>query len=337
MRKTTKLLIWLLVSIFLVVVFLNFFVFGVPEKDNIIFGVNFSEAQMKFLGLDWKKGYLDILEDLKVKQIKLITNWDFIEPEKDTFNFSNTDWQLQEADSHGASIIYVLGMKTGRWPECHVPAFILNLPQDQQQEALLGYIKETIIRYKDEKSIVAWQAENEPFFNFGVCPWYDKSFLVKEVELIKSLDSSRPIIVSDSGEQSFWFQAANIGDIVGTTLYRKVWLHITDNFGFYITWPFSPKSYWLKAEFIQIVFHKKVINVELQAEPWFPNIFIKMPIEEQEKIFSPQDFDAYVDYARHTGFDTFYFWGTEWWYWMKETNNNPAIWNEAKKIISSSH
>ena len=51
-------------------------------------------------------------------------------------------------------------------------------------------------------------------FKFGECPsWYYKNddFLKKEVALVKSLDPSRQIIISDSGEQSTWFGAAKVG------------------------------------------------------------------------------------------------------------------------------
>lgn len=331
--KKLSLFFWLLLVLLLIVLVVNLFVLQGKKNDHIAFGVNFSEAHMQFLGLDWKKGYLDMLEDLGVKHIKILTNWDFLESQNGVFNFQDTDWQIQEAGNHGADVIYVIGMKTGRWPECHVPDFVLNLSKDQQQQVLLSYIKETILRYKDEKSIIAWQAENEPLFNFGLCPWYDTNFLKKEVQLIKSLDNSRPVIVSDSGEQSSWWKAAGIGDVVGTTLYRKVWLHITDHFGFYVTMPFSPNIYHVKAEVIGLLFHKKVINVELQAEPWFPNVFTGLPLDQQKKLFSTQEFDSYVDYAERTGFDTFYFWGAEWWDWMKEKNNSPEIWNDAKKYF----
>ena len=46
-----------------------------------------------------------------------------------------------------------------------------------------------------------------------------------------------------------------------------------------------------------------------------------------------QQFKDNVEYAKETGFDTFYLWGSEWWYWMKTVNDQPEIWNEAKKLF----
>ena len=332
MTKTFMILLLILVILLLFFIYI-FFIAKAPEQKNITWGVNFSQAQVEFLKLDWQKAYLAVLEDLGAKNIKLITNWDWIEGKKGSYYFDDIDWQIEQAQKNKAKIIYVVGMKTGRWPECHLPGWANNLSKKEQQETLLEYIKEVVLRYKDSNVIVAWQAENEPFFDFGECPWYDEDFVAKEVNLIKSLDSSRPVIVSDAGEQSLWFKPAKIGDIVGTTLYRKVWVHITDDFGFHLASPLAPNSYWIKAQIIKKLFGKKVINVELQAEPWFPDIFKEMSLPQQEKLMSVAQFRKNIDYAKQTGLDEFYLWGTEWWYWLKEVHNKPEIWNEAKKLF----
>ena len=250
MKKIFKIgLIFSVVIILLAVAgYFYFFVGKSPKQDSgITWGVDFSQMQAQALGLDWKDVYLSAINDLGVKNIKIHTQWDWIEGQKGKYFFDDTDWQLQQAKNKGVKVIYVVGMKSGRWPECHVPMWAERLNKQQQQEEILKYIKTTILRYKGNSAIINWQVENEPLFNFGVCPWYDKSFLKEEVALAKSLDSSRKIIISDSGEQSNWFEAAKIGDIVGITMYRKVWAHITDGFGFNVDWPFSPVTYWIPA------------------------------------------------------------------------------------------
>ena len=134
------------------------------------------------------------------------------------------DWQINELEKRNAKVFLVIGMKTTRWPECHIPYWAINLKKSEQQEKILRMLEKIILRYKDSPSIWAWQVENEPFFPFGVCPWVDKKFVKKEVDLVKSLDpQKRPIIIADSGEGSFWVQAAQIGHIPSTTMYKKVW------------------------------------------------------------------------------------------------------------------
>lgn len=305
---------------------------NVPKKE-ITWGVVFSQMQAEALKLNWKEAYAAILEDLGAKHIKLHTQWDWVEGEKDRYYFNDIDWQIKEAGKNNADMIYVVGMKTGRWPECHVPSWAKILSKEEQQAEILEYIEVVVGRYKNSKAIIAWQAENEPLFVFGQCPWYDKEFLKKEVALIKSLDPLRPVIITDSGEQSLWMEAAKIGDIVGTTLYRKVWVHLTDKLGFYLDFPIPAISYRIKAKIIEKIFNKEVINVELQAEPWFPSIYIDTPLEEQEKSMNVTQFKKNVGYARKTGLDTFYFWGAEWWFWLKEVHHKPDIWLEAKKLF----
>ncbi len=223
MKKLIKisLLVAAIVLTLILIVFCYFFVGKAPKAKNILWGVNFSQMQAEALRIDWRKTYLALFDELGVKNIKLLTQWDWIEGKKDDYYFKDIDWQIKEAESRGVKIIYVVGMKTGRWPECHIPSWAQGLSKKEQQAEIIKYIKEVILRYKSSKTITAWQVENEPLLVFGQCPWYDKSFLKKEVELVKSLDNTRPVIVSDSGELSSWFGVAKIGDIIGTTMYRK--------------------------------------------------------------------------------------------------------------------
>lgn len=335
MTKIIKILFLFLIIIFalLAIVFGYFFVGSAPRQENILWGVNFSQMGAENLKLNWKKTYLALLDDLGAKKIKLITNWDFVESKRGEYYFSDIDWQLQEAEKHNVELIYVVGIKTGRWPECHDPQWAKQLSVAQEQQQLLNYVKEVILRYKNSKSIIAWQVENEPLFKFGQCPWHDKKFLKREVEFVKSLDPSRPIIISDSGEQSLWFGAAKIGDKVGTTMYRKVWGRINDEFGFHIDSFLPPVYYWRKAELIKRIFGKEVIAVELQAEPWASKLFYDVPVEEQLKTMNLEQFQKNIEYAKRTGLKEFYFWGSEWWYWMKTTQNQPEIWDEAKTLF----
>lgn len=324
-----------MIIILIIVIIYAFFIFKIPQAKQVIWGVNFSKSQAEFLRLDWKKAYLGLLEDLGAKHIKLITNWNLIENKKDHYDFSDVDWQIKETEKYGADLIYVVGIKTGRWPECYIPDWAKPLSKSEQQEEILTYLHETVLRYKDKKSIVYWQVENEPLFNFGICPWYDKKFLSKEVQLVKSLDPTRQVIVSDSGELSVWLRVAPVGDILGITMYRNVWAHITNNYGFYWESIFPPITYWAKAKIVNIFFHKKVVVTELQAEPWVNGSFLEVPMKEQEKTMDLDQFRENIVFAKKTGFDTFYLWGSEWWYWMKEEQGRPEIWNEVKKLLSN--
>lgn len=310
--------------------FCFFFVGQAPKTENIVWGVNFSQKQAEALGLDWQKTYLALIEDLGAKNIKLAVYWDLLEPERGRYDFSALDWQVKTAEEKGAKILLAMGVKVPRWPECHIPSWAGALDDKERQEEVLAMLEKTVLRYEKFDSIVGWQVENEPLFPFGRCPKPDKDFLKKEADLVKSLSTGKPVIISDSGEGSFWFKAAGIGDIVGTTIYRKAWF---EKPGIYVNYPFPPVFYWRKAELIEKFFNKKVICVELQAEPWGPKLIQDSSVSEQEKTMGLSRFRSNVEFAEKTGLDKFYLWGGEWWYWLKEKQNKPEIWDEAKKLF----
>lgn len=316
----------------LLLIFIAYLFIGTPpQAKEIIWGVNFSQKHAKNLRLDWKETYLALLDDLGTKNLKVAAHWDLLEPEKNKYYFDDLDWQIKEAENHSAKILLVIGMKTPRWPECHIPEWAINFSKEEQQKEILEMLEKVVLRYKDSKAIEYWQVENEPFFPFGECPWVDKNFVKKEIDLVKSLDlQKREIVISDSGEGSLWFAAAKLGDIVGTTMYEKVWVR---QLGIYVTYPFPPTFYWRKAKYIEKIFDKEVICVELQAEPWGPKLLYDSPIEEQEKTMNLEQFQKNVEFAKRTGFNRFYFWGAEWWFWLKEIQNKPEIWVEAKKFF----
>ncbi len=325
-----KIIIFKLFFILLIIAF--FFVGKSPVKKEPEWGVTFSKKYAEDLNLDWKETYLALINDLNVKKIRIPFYWDLIEKEKDVYDFKNTDWILEEALEKEVEIIPVIGIKVPRWPECHVPEWAKELSQEEQQKEILDLIQEIVPRYKNYTNISYWQIENEPFLDFGNCPWYDKSFLLKEIELVRKLDPETPILVSESGELSTWFPASRIADIVGTTMYRQTWWHRAG--GFYFRYPITPVHYYRKSLLVDWFFKKEVICVELQAEPWGPAPTYVISLEQQEESMSLKKFKENIDYARKTGLPEFYLWGAEWWYWMKETHNQPEFWEEAKSLFN---
>ena len=330
MKRILKYFLIILVAIFLIVI--CFFFVGFPkETENITWGVNFSQKHAQALGLDWREAYSALLDDLGVRNFKIGTHWDLIEPEQNNYTFEDLDWQIQELEKKGARANLVIGMKTPRWPEGHIPEWAKGLSKEEQQDRILKLVEETVLKYKDSGSIWAWQVENEPFFVFGDCPWYDKEFFKKEVQLVKSLDSfNKTVIISDTGEWSLWTEPAKIGDIVAVTMYRKVW---AKEIKMYLPAYFPATYYSRRAFLVEKIFNKKVICGELQVEPWCPSLLYDCSLAEQKKTMDLDQFKKNISFAKKTGLDEFYLWGSEWWYWLKEKENMPEIWQEAKKLF----
>lgn len=325
----------IILLVFLVII-IGIFVFlfvgrATPAKD-ITWGVIFSQKHSELMGLDWKENYISLLDDIKFRNLKLIVYWDLIEKEPGVYDFTDMDWQIEEAENRGAKILLVIGRKVPRWPECHIPDWAKNLSQEEFNAKLLDYLEQVVLRYRDYPSIEMWQVENEPFFPFGEnCPLISGEDLKKEIDLVKSFDyKKRPVVVSESGEFPLWFKAAKYGDIVGHTLYRVVW---SSEFKVYFR-PYFPSIFYnRKSWLIDKLFNKDVICVELQAEPWGPTLLYDLPVEEQEKSMNLEQFKKIIQFAKNTGTDTFYLWGSEWWYWMKENQNRPEIWDEVKSLL----
>jgi len=316
----------LIIPLFIIIALFAWFLFGSAPKANISWGVNFSQMHAENLGLDWKEFYLAVLDDLKVKNIKILVNWDWISGKKGEFYFNDLDFQIQEAKKRDVKVILSVGMKTGRWPECHIPDWAKLLSKEEREQAVLAYLDNIVNRYKN--SVSFWQVENEPFFPFGNCPKTDVNFLREEVALVKQIDPAHPVIITDTGEFSLWLKPSKIGDIVGTTMYSKVWLKELNS---YFLSPFPPLSYYLRAKLINWVYGKKVQCLELQAEPWGPVLLYDLPLLEQEKSMDIYQFKKNIEFAKKTGWDTFYLWGVEWWYQMK--SQKPEFWEEAKKLF----
>ncbi len=316
----------------LLLIFIGYFFVGsAPKAEKIDWGVNFSQAQASYLGLDWREVYLALLNDVQIKKLKLITNWNHLEQQEGKYDFNDLDWQLARAKENRAEIFLTIGMRAPRWPECHIPEWAKGLDKQEQQEKILTLIEKIVLRYQNEDVIVMWQVENEPFFPFGECPWTDKEFLKKEIALVKSLDlRHRPVAISDSGEWSFWITAAKLGDKVATTLHRKIWFKELKT---YILYPLRPIFYWRKAQIVEKFFNKEVIGGELQEEPWCSGGLRECSLLEQEKTMDLKQFRKNIEFARETGLKEFYLWGSEWWYWMKSQQGQSEIWDEARNLF----
>jgi len=319
--------IYFILALFLVFIF--FFIGFSKPKEDIVWGVNFSQKYCANLGLDWKQTYSALLDDMGAKNIKIAVHWDLMNPSKDKFYFDDLDWQINKAQESKAKVMLVIGMKTPRWPECHIPTWTSKDAKQAQQEEIMAMLRETVLRYKDHPAVAWWQVENEPFFKFGECPWKDDDFLKQEVALVRQL-SNKPIVISDSGEWSMWLRAGRLGNIVATTMYRVAWM---DNLKTYFNYPYPPIFYKRKADLVKLFLNKDVICGELQAEPWGPKTVYEISLDEQKKTMNKDQFTKNIEFAKKTNLSAFYLWGGEWMYWMKIKNNDASVWEEAKKLF----
>lgn len=332
-KKILKICGWIILTIVslavLIFIYINF-----PVKNNnknAKLGVTFSSRYSTDIGLDWRKNYLAVLDDLQVKKIRIPVYWDLVEKEKNVYDFSDIDWQLDEAKKRNAEIILVLGQKVPRWPECFVPKWVGD--DVERKKELIEFLKIAVKRYQHSKVIKYWQIENEPFLKFGICPALDISLLDQEIKTVKQIDSSKKIIITDSGELSTWIPAAKRGDLFGTTMYRNIY---KEGVGYYV-YPIGPRFFltkkWLIKKFAN---QKNSIVIELQGEPWVKGWTVNQPLSEQFKSMNADKLVENVRYAEKSGFSEIYIWGVEWWYWLKEKQDYSKLWNTFKILYEES-
>lgn len=328
MKRIIK-IIFLILIIFILVLFVYLFVGKSKPADKVEWGVTFSKRYAVDLGLDWKQTFLAILDDLKVKKIRLIAYWDEIEPSEGKFVFQDLDWQINEVEKRQGEIILAVGRRLPRWPECFEPEWAKSLNENDKQAKILDFISETINHYKNRQSIKIWQVENEPFLRtFGKCPLVDRKFLDKEIALVKYLDI-RPIMITESGEFSTWIGGAKRADILGTSLYRKVYGKLG-----YVKYPIPPIFYQRKSALIKLLFDiDEIIAIEVQAEPWGHKPTQEMSADEQDISMSFEQFEDVLKYTQEAGFNKAYLWGVEWWYWRMKNFDDNRFWDKAKELF----
>lgn len=323
----------LLVAVLVLLILYGYLLFISRQSYQVEWGISFSKQHSLTLGLDWQQVYLKMLDELKPKYLRISANWDEAEAEVDKFELADVDWQMQEAEKRGVKVVLVIGQKTPRWPECHVPVWANQLSQEEYRKELFDYVKTVVERYKSSQALEMWQVENEPYirFSFGSCQHYIESLVAEEIQYVKLLDLNHKILVTDSGELSTWQEAIKAGDFFGTTIYRIV----RTPQGWHWNYDWLPAGYYnLKAKF----FGKDISEVfvsELQAEPWFNNSNPNLTsIAEQERSMNPERLKKHLDYVTHIGFPRSYLWGVEWWYWMKDVKGDSRYWEIIRQQLA---
>ncbi len=324
-RWTAKILLVLTFFSFTMLAF-NAFVWT-PIKDPD-YGVSFSIKRSKELGLDWKANFLALLDDLQFKRLRLMSYWDLIEGDRGHFDFTDLDWQMQQAAQRGVKVSLAIGVRVPRWPECHQPEWVTHLRGNTWKQALYAYLEVVVKHYKDNPALDTYQLENEGLNTwFGTCDPPDNTRLHEELAFVKQWDPYHKVIMSLSDQHGYPVNAP-VPDIYGFSVYRIVWNDKVPPAG-YIYYPTPIWYHRLRAAIIEAVWHRPVMVHELQMEPWGREDTAKLSVAEQDKSMSVQQIGKVFDFARRLGIQRIDVWGGEWWYWRK-VHNDPRIWEAVR-------
>lgn len=324
-------LIGVFISCFLLAIFL------LARKDVpevITYGISYNVPYILELGLDQDEVFDAFLYDLGVRHLRMSAHWTLVEPVRGQFDFAWMDRDIEKAEAVGAEIIFGVGRRLPRWPECHVPGWARELSWEEQKAELREYIEAVVTRYRNSPAVTHWQVENEPFLGVFAkehCGELDEEFLREEIALVRSLDPTRPILVTDSGNLGTWRGAYSLGDAFGTSVYVYFWNPELGQFKTVL----PPWFYRVKEGLMALLYgEKETFLIELSLEPWLLEPVANVPVETQYSRMDIGKLTEIVEYARDTRYERQYLWGGEWWYWLKD-RGHPEMWERGKELFET--
>ena len=305
------------------------------KGEPLILGATFIDDYAQSFGLDPKETLNAMLDDLKFRQVRLVSYWKDIEKTPGTYDFSSLDWQFDMANKYGAKVSLSIGLRQPRWPECQEPDWAKNEPKNVWQPQLYRFMETVINHYKNNPALKDYELENEYFLTvFGQCTDFDRNRLISEYNLVKAMDPDHKIIVSRSNNWVGIPIDKPTPDVFAVSVYKRVWdATLTHR---YFEYPLPAWFYSALAGYEELYSGKDMIIHELQAEPWTPNGLDITQISKKEmyKSMSPARLRDRIEYGEATGMRTIDLWGAEWWYYMKVKQNNPDPWNVVKDEVA---
>lgn len=285
---------------------------------------------------------LDDIRSLGIAPIRIGIKWNKVEKEKGKYRWDSYDEVFKFLDKHRIPSILAIGMKVPRWPEFHLPDWIVDEKKEKGiygfrinfKDNLYRFIQKCIERYTRFSQVKWIQVENEPFLKAGPKKLsISKGLLNEELDLVSSL-TRLPIMLTAQGLPNTGLFAEFIkgrygykrnlidkSDILGLHVYEKFegQLFGRDNHIFSAT-----RLSWLYLKHLIKYARKngkKVWITELQAEPW----------ESTERDYTqsniyrtcnPETVSQNIKRLRELGIKTILVWGTEFHLSCKKAGNS---------------
>lgn len=343
-KKFWKASLWQRIVCVILAVILSFFVgmYGVGvwyiqkhKNEPLRIGATFIPNYARFFDLDPKDTMQKMIDELGVRQFRLVSYWKDIEKTEGNYDFSELDWQFEKAATAGAKVSLAIGLRQPRWPECHAPEWAAAQPLEQWYPKLKTFMSKVIERYGDHPILESYQLENEFFMTvFGICPDHSRWRLVDEYNYVNQLDTNTPIIISRSNNWVGLPLGDPRPDKFGISIYKRVWDKTFTKR--YFEYPMPAWFYSALAGGGEIMTGNDMVIHELQVESWLPDGFDMKTasVEEVYKSMNPERLKDRIKYGVATGMREMYLWGPEWWLYLKEKRNAPELWDTAKAELS---
>lgn len=333
----------------------------IAPRGSTLLGISYRPPQVAAFGLE-AHSVLGELLGYPFQLIRLGAYWNQIEPEPGKFHTEELDWQMEAAEKAGKRIILCVGpLKTFGYPEFFVPTHQLRLPFPEHRlikpsdypallEAAREFITRLIERYKQRKSIVAWQLEHEAVDPLGVeHSWrLEADFIKQEAEALRKADSSRPLIMNGFLPTSLpvrlsqWWRtrdqgdslavAQRLADMVGIDYYPR---HALARVGGKTLYLDGSQGGWQQGRRKQLLARvgahgQRLLIAEGQAEPW--ETVTTPPNPEGQGMYSclPEHLITnYNDWLELSGQQAplyaYLFWGAEYWMLRKRAADSSYL------------
>ncbi len=288
-------------------------------------GASFSARYAAQLGLDPREALADIISDLGIKALRLPVYWDEVEPEPGVFRWDSVDWQMEAAAGGGARVVLAVGHKVPRFPEYHAPVWATQADEQQFRSALARFVSGVVTRYRSHPALEAWQVENEPLAAFAGWRFGENSrdatrCLPGEIGLVRSLDRSRPIVLTYADTPWMAAQLQKTlrfdSDIVAVSVYSRLYFRSTFYTGYVDLTRFgmfAPLSLRYQKQ-LAARRGRELWAGELQAEPWPADLqgLLSASPEEVARTMSAVHLAGIWERVADAGIDRAYLWGVEW-------------------------
>ena len=342
----------------------------IAARGATLLGISFRPRQVEALGLDGRTSLLRLLA-YPFPMIRLGAYWNRIEPRPGAFDTAEIDWQLDAAEAAGKQVILAVGaVKTFGYPEFFTPAHWLTPPlregtliEPVAYPALLSgatqFITRLVARYRDRRSITAWQLEHEAVDPLGVeHTWrLGASFVEAELQALRAADPSRPVMMngflptSSLVQLTQWWRtrdqgdslavAARLADIVGIDYYPR---HALRRLGGRTLYLDSADLPWQRARrerlFAAVSARgKRIMIAEGQAEPW--EAITVPPNPPRHALYSCPPEQLIENYNAAMGWSqpalplyAYLFWGAEYWL-LRERSGDPSYLQAFARVLQS--
>jgi hypothetical protein len=344
----------------------------VERRDSTHLGISFRSPQLEALGLDGPATLRELLT-FSFELIRLGAYWSRLEPEPGTFKPDELDWQVDAAEGAGKQIILCVGpIKTFSYPEFFVPPHHLPRPlregalvdpttHSSLLEAGIAFIARVVERYKERKAIIAWQVEHEAVDPLGMeHSWrLAAAFVEKEVEAVRGLDPTRPIMMNGFLPTSMpvrlmqWWRtrdqgdslsvAERMADITGIDFYPRHALASIAGRTMYLDGSMSSRQQGRRKQIFASARAggRRLMISEGQAEPWEMVTTPPNPHSGAMSSCLPEhvigNYNQCMSWARDEAFPLFayLFWGAEYWI-ARHRSGDPSYIAAFSRILENS-